>query len=356
MSDQDQHKPEKATPYKLQQARKKGMVAKSPELGLVLSLACGLAYFFSKGQAMTAALLRLMSRIFSEAAYLRADQRALLSWSGEQVKDTVLLLAPLLAAILTGSLVASIAQVGLLFAPSAIKPDFSRLNPLQGVKRFFSSQLLIEALKASTKMVVYCVVALTAIVSTVRTLIQTPVSVSDLPRLLHYGAQQLLAYLLCAAILFAVIDQFLVRRLFAKKMRMSRHEVKQEFRQREGDPRIRQRRKQLQRELLQRAQSMRGMRRADVLVTNPTHLAVGLRYEASTMSAPVLVAKGAGDFAARLRRLAFVYGVPIVESKGLARQLYRNTPLESEISSDTYGDAAGIYLRLRARRYVDNRS
>ncbi len=125
--------------------------------------------------------------------------------------------------------------------------------------------------------------------------------------------------------------------MFARKMRMSRHEQKQEVKQREGDPRIKQRRKQLQRELLQRSKSMRSIRGADVLVTNPTHYAVGLKYEPGTMAAPQVVAKGAGEFALRLKKLAFIYGIPIVESRAIARQLYHKAAMEQEIPATCTG-------------------
>jgi flagellar biosynthetic protein FlhB len=196
-------------------------------------------------------------------------------------------------------------------------------------------------------MLVYAVIATMAIAKIVHTLTHASMDARGIAGMLSSSALHLLSLLMLAALVFAAIDQVLVRRLFSRKMRMSRHEMKQEHRQREGDPRIKQRRKQLQRELLKRSQSMRGVRGADVLITNPTHLAVGLRYEPSRMTAPVLVAKGSGDFALRLRKLAFIYGVPVIESKQLARQLFRATNLDAEIPSQFYRDTAAVFLRIR---------
>jgi flagellar biosynthesis protein FlhB len=244
-------------------------------------------------------------------------------------------------------LIGSLMQTGLLFAPAALKVDMSRLNPAQGFKRMFSVRILIEAAKACFKLVVYGAITWTCIAGTVRSAVHTPLSAMALAQAMAARGLNLLGAMLIAAVVFALIDQVIVRRAFAKQMRMSRHELRQEHKQREGDPRIRQRRRQLQRELLQRASSMRNMRSADVLVTNPTHYAIGLQYEPATMAAPKLVARGSGDFAQRLKRLAFIYNVPVIESRALARQLFREGQFEREIPGQLYREAAAVYLRAK---------
>ncbi|AMM15334.1 flagellar biosynthesis protein FlhB [Burkholderia sp. PAMC 28687] len=208
-------------------------------------------------------------------------------------------------------------------------------------------QTLIEAAKACFKMIVYTWIAYTLIEQVATTATHALLVPSSLAHQLLSSGLRLVLLLVGAAVLFAAVDQILVRRTFARKMRMSRHEQKQEMKQREGDSRIKQRRKQLQRELLERPRSMRAVRGADVVVTNPTHYAVGLKYEPSRMTAPTVVAKGAGDFAVRLKKLAFIYGVPVIEMPPFARELYFKAPLEREVPGNLYSQAAAVYLRAR---------
>ncbi|WP_175735284.1 EscU/YscU/HrcU family type III secretion system export apparatus switch protein [Burkholderia ambifaria] len=349
MSDIDQNKSEQATAYKLEQARKKGMTPRSQELGMVASLAaCGF-YLASYGNDIAVRLAVRYARAFASISSLAGNPRTLMHEAASLTMDSGRAIAPVVGIAASAALVASIAQVGFLFAPGALKADWSKLNPAQGIKRLLSVQTLIESLKACAKMAVYAVIACLTIREIATLAAHTALSVSGLNEALLRESLHLLTYLLAAAAFFAAVDQILVRRAFAKKMRMSRHEQKQENKQREGDPRIKQRRKQLQRELLQRAQSMRNVRGADVLVTNPTHYAVGLRYDAASMSAPHVVAKGSGEFAQRLKKLAFVYGVPVIESRQLARQLHRQSITEREVPGGLYREVAAIYLTLKRR-------
>lgn len=347
MSETEQNKSEQATAYKLEQARKKGMVPKSQELGMVVAVACCAGYLVVRGNQVGYQLAQLCARILAEGIQLDGGGHALVIWMGAALAEAAHIIAPVIFICLGGALVATLVQIGFLFAPDALKADLTRLNPMQGLKRIFSMQMLIDAAKACFKMVVYCAIAVTAIAEIARTASHADMSPIHVIVALKFSSLRLLGFLLLAALIFAAIDQIIVRRMFAKKMRMSKHELKQEIKQREGDPRIKQKRKQLQRELLQRSQSMRGMRGADVVVTNPTHIAIGLKYEPGKMAAPIVVAKGAGEFALRLRRLAFIYGVPIIEARSLARQLYKKTLLEREIPGELYRDTAAVYLHVQ---------
>jgi flagellar biosynthetic protein FlhB len=150
--------------------------------------------------------------------------------------------------------------------------------------------------------------------------------------------------------LFAAVDLRLVKQRFAKRMRMSRRDLRDEVRHREGEPRIKQRRRQLAREMLERARNLRSVRSADIVVTNPTHYAVALRYDPRTMVSPCVVAKGAGEFARRMRRVAFIYGVPCFEQPPLARELYRRLRVEQQVPERLYESVAALYLQLRRQQ------
>lgn len=350
MAESELNKSEQASAYKLEQARKKGMIPRSHEAGIVCGLAAAFGYFWAKGDLIASQLALVNARALSQAANAPAGAHGMLLWVRKVAVENATVVAPLIAVFAGGVLAGALAQAGLLFAPSALKPDFSRLNPVSGFKRVASLQTLIEAAKACFKMVVYVAIAWSCILATTTTAEHAPLDPASLAQALRNQSLHLVGSLLVAAVIFALIDQIIVRRIFARKMKMSRHEVKQEHKQREGDPRIRQRRRQLQRELLQRSASMRNMRQADVLIVNPTHFAIGLRYDPGTMLAPRVVARGTGEFALRLRKLAFVYNVPVMESRRLARQLWREASFECEIPAHRYRDVAAAYLRVRVAR------
>ncbi|OLL30856.1 hypothetical protein BTH42_14870 [Burkholderia sp. SRS-W-2-2016] len=347
MSDTEQNKSQQASAYKLAQARKKGIVPRSQELGMTLSLLASAGYLSIWGGEMATRLASISARALSEAGSLTGSGRALPTVVVTLLSQAAHVVAPLIAIAMGSALLSAVVQTGLLFAPSALKIDVSKLNPVQGFRRVFSMQTLIEALKACFKMAVYAAIIRFTIVDTAISLAHESLPAARIAQTLLASGLHLLFLLLAAAAIFALIDQVLVRRSFAKKMRMSRYEQKQEMKQREGDPRIKQRRRQLQRELLQRSRSMKAVRSADVVVANPTHYAVGLKYEPSRMAAPHVIAKGAGDFALRLKKLAFIYGVPVIESPSFARALYFKAGLEREVPGDLYRDTAAIYLQAR---------
>jgi len=157
------------------------------------------------------------------------------------------------------------------------------------------------------------------------------------------------------AVLFAAIDQIIARWQFIKKMRMDRRELRQEAKEREGEPRMKQKRKQLHREFAKASHSMRGLKGADVLITNPQHIALALSYQPGVAQAPKVVSMGLNQVAQRLKRLAFLYGIPIVENRTLARELYRKSVLGGPIPEHCYKPVADIYnaLRRRARERDD---
>ncbi len=148
-----------------------------------------------------------------------------------------------------------------------------------------------------------------------------------------------------------VIDQILARGQFLKKMRMDRRELRQEAREREGEPRLKQRRKQLHREFVKSSQSIRGLRSADVVITNPQHLALALRYQPGKSAAPIVVSMGANQLAQRLKRLAFLYGIPIFENRALARELYAKSMLDRQIPESCFKPVADIYNAMRRRKH-----
>ncbi|HDR9204615.1 hypothetical protein WJ24_26705 [Burkholderia vietnamiensis] len=349
MAEQDENRSEAATAYRLEQARKKGMTAKSQELGMLASLAACAGYLWTDGAHLAAAIANRSVRLLAEIPAVAHTPGTIAAWLMTAVLDAFRLIAPM-ALLSTGAgLLVAVLQTRFLFAPAAVKADMSRLNPVPGFKRVFSLQTLLDSARTLIKMAVYSLIAWFCITSVIESVAHTPLNPRRLSELMQTSGLSFFAKLLTAAAVFAALDFVIVHRVFAKKMRMSRHEIKQEYKQREGDPRIKNKRRKIRRELTQNARSLRNVRKADVLITNPTHYAVGLRYVPAHMAAPQVIARGAGDFAQRLKKVAFVYGIPVVESPALARRIFRETRVDQEISAGSYRDAASVYLRIRRR-------
>ncbi|WP_175760766.1 EscU/YscU/HrcU family type III secretion system export apparatus switch protein [Burkholderia ambifaria] len=349
MAEQDENRSEAATAYRLEQARKKGMTPKSQEFGMLASLAAGAAYLWTDGAHLAAAIATRSVRLLAEIPAAAHTPGAMSTWLMTAVLDAFRLIAPMALLSMGAGLLVAVLQTRFLFAPAAVKADMSRLNPVQGFRRIFSLQTLFDSGRTLVKMVVYSLIAWFCILSVIDSVAHTPLAPHRLGELMQTSGLSFFAKLLIAAAVFAALDLVVVHRFFAKKMRMSRHEIKQEHKQREGDPRIKNQRRKIRRELVQNTRSLRSVRNADVLITNPTHYAIGLKYVPSQMAAPKVIARGAGDFAQRLKKVAFVYGIPVVESPALARRIFRETRVDQEISADSYRDAASVYLRIRRR-------
>jgi flagellar biosynthetic protein FlhB len=350
MPEAEQNRSEAPTPFKLERARRKGTVARGLDLAFLAGLAAFLLFAWFAGQGLALGLAQAMRDALVTSGQLAGDRAAIIRATGllfGAIRRPILELA--ITAFLT-VLLFELVQTGFIFSSQPLKPDFSRLNPAQGLKKLFSLRLLLETAKNILKLAVYTTVIALVIRFALRGALGT---ISDAPRLLHAGTDAgrrlLTACGLCAAA-FTALDQLIVRRDFLKRMRMSRREVKHELRDREGEPRLKQRRKQMHAEFVRTSQSLRALKGADMLIVNPRHVAVALRYDRWTMAAPTVVALGTDRLALRLKRLAFVYGIPIIEDRQLARALMRGTRINRPIDPATYQPVADLYNRLRHQR------
>jgi len=351
MSDQstEQDRSEQPTTYRLQKSREKGSVARGIDLGFFSVLLAFTGCLWFSGQSISDQIREAARQALISAPQVIGDPDQIL-----RVTSVVLtsIVRPFLISGVTVFLIVLIfdlVQTGPVFSTDPLKLNFDRLNPAAGLRRLFTPRLLIETLKNILKMTVYVGIS-GLLVRYVQA--QLAGAITDAA---HLGAEmraltlRLLVFALAAAAIFAVIDQLVARRDFLKRMRMSRREIHRERRDREGDPRMKRRRKQLHGELVKLSKSLRGIRGADVLITNPTHYAVALRYDRKTMTAPMIVSQGSHLFAQRLKRLAFIYGVTIVQDPQLARALYR-LPLDAQVPEIHFQSIAKIYLALRAQK------
>jgi flagellar biosynthetic protein FlhB len=344
---EDQDKSEAATPFKLMRARNKGVVSRGMDLGFLTGLATFLGYFWIEGPNLGHTVSQAARGTLVASTTLAGGSESILTAATLVLASIIEPIALFAGAIFCVVLVFELLQTGVVFSSEPLRPDFSRLNPAKGLKRLFTWRLLIETAKNVLKLAVYAAIAFLVIRSVWRS--DSP-SISDAHRLssaMSSAAFRLLACFVLAAFFFAVLDQLIVRRAFGKRMRMSRRELRREAREREGEPRLKQKRRQLHAEFVKMSQSLRNLRKADVLITNPEHLALALHYDRRTMQAPVVVSLGKNLFALRLKRMAFVYGIPVIENRTLARTLFRRAALDKPIPEHCFRPVADIYNTLR---------
>lgn len=348
-NDSEQNKSEQPTAFKLDKARKKGAVARGTDLGFLTALAAFLGYAWIMGPSLERQISEAARAAFVIAPSVVAGPHEILAVTGAVMGAAAKPLAFMTAAIFLTVMVFEIVQTGLVFSSEPLRIDFGKLSPTQGFKRVFSLRMLIETAKNVLKLVVYG--ALTAfVILEAQATFPTITDAAGLAAAIGRTGLRLLIFLVAGAVVFAALDQLIVRREFLKKMRMSRREVRREVRDREGEPRMKQKRKQLHREYALQSHSLKGVRGADVLITNPTHFAVALKYDPKTMIAPTVVSQGAHGFAQRLKRLAFLYGVVIIEDRLLARELYAKCALGGQIPELHYKRVADIYLGMRRQK------
>lgn len=350
MENTEQNRTEQPTPFKLKKAREKGSVARSMDLGFLTGSSALLAYLWISGEALRVQISRAAEKALVAAPNVSASGHEILVVTAGVLTSMFRPLAFLCATIFLVVALFEVVQTGVVFTTEALKPDFSRLNPAKGLKRVFSARTLIETIKSLLKLAVYLTLAVVVVQDARAMDGPAAIDAARLAEAMGRTSFRLLMFVVGAALVFALFDQWLVRRQFLKQMRMSRRELRRESRDREGEPRIKQRRRQLHGEFVKMSQSLRDLRGADVLLTNPTHFAVALRYDARTMDAPMVVSLGAHQFAQRLKGLAFSYGVPIVQDQSLARALYRGCQLKQPVPAEYYGPVSKIYLTLRERQ------
>jgi flagellar biosynthetic protein FlhB len=351
MSGEDMDRTEQATPYKLSKAREKGQVAKSADFVSVVVLVTALVCLYAQGARLLERHFMFDRVLLAKAGSITLNEQSFWQMATAMSLHLVQLLGPVFVAIVLAALIGNLVQTGPVLAWSQVHIDWSRLDPVQGAKKIFSMRKVFEGLKAFIKLALLAMVAWLALRASVASFF----SLGSLPPALTLKAT--ITYLaeigfkmglLLALIAFA--DMFFTKREFAKRMRMSRRDIKDEIKHRDGDPRIRSRLRQLRQEMLKRSASTRNTAKADVLIVNPTHFAVALKYEHGQMESPLVLAKGSGAFAAAMRSIAARHEIPVVQNVTLARKLYRELEVEQHVPPSLYGDVARIIVWVFAMR------
>lgn len=351
MADQDSERSEDATPYKLEQARKQGSVAKSADFTSVAVLAALVGIVYANGWDGLRQSMRLQQSILVRVGSLDWGADGVAAWLGQILAGMLNILAPLFLVIFVAAVLVNMFQTGPIFSVKPLAPDLTRLNPATGFKRVFSMRTLYEAAKSIIKLVILGAVAYFAIRDDIAGLaVLSSIDPKAYARTLLDVTGSLLGKLVLTLLVIAVIDHSYTKWEFAKRMRMSRRDVRDEVKQREGDPRIRSRIRELRMEMLKRSKAMRSLPSADVLITNPTHLAVALRYQHGEATAPQLVAKGAGELAHKMRIAASRHNIPVVQNRTLARTLFREVDYDGFVPEKLYPQLAKIMVWVYTMR------
>ena len=342
MAESDGDKSQEATQHRRQQARQDGHVVKSQDLASAALLVLGLMALMMFGSGVVEYLMNLTRQQLGGSAWVSADpQFVVAEWNGvmSSLARTVL---PLLGLLVLGALAVDLGQIGFLFLPEKAMPDLTRLNPLNGLKRIFAMPNLMRLLFGIIKLILVATVAAVSVYQQRDTILgMTSMAV---PQIALYLTQILLATALkigVALLILAILDYGFQRWRFEQDIRMTTQEVREEMKNLEGNPLVISRRRAVQRQLaLHRISS--AVPKADVVVTNPTELAVAIQYDPETMAAPIVLAKGAGVIAQRIRQLALENGIPIVERKPLARALYREVDINQPVPRERYAAVAEV--------------
>lgn len=348
----ERERTEPATGRKREEARRKGQVAVSHELNSAAVLIGGILFLFLAGGALLEALRALLVQSFTENLAAGAKTGLALKATGELFEGTFSVCFPLYAGVLTLALLLNFLQTGFLVATEKIRFDWNKINPLKGLQNLFSLRALVKLLFSVTKLMLIGII----IALTVRQKLPLLLSLHEkhFAEILSFGISLVFLIFFRVGLAFLVVgiaDLAYQHWQMERDLMMTKEELKEEQKRTEGDPAVRRRIRQVQRERAMK-RMLQDVKKAKVVVTNPNRFAVALAYEQKEMEAPRVVAKGMNLIADRIRKIAFRRGIPIVENKPLARTLFRTVEVGSQIPPALYRAVAEVlsYVhRLRGR-------
>ncbi len=335
-------KSEAATPKRRQEARRRGQVAKSTDLSNILVLMGILMALSGMVNVSSHAVTLYFASVFQHLDVIELSPQRVIAQSGLAILTLFKAMAPLFAVTMTLGVLVNIAQTGPLWATESLRPDFNRLNPLSGLKRFGSARTFVELAKSTFKIGLVGWIAYATIrTSYPQLLLMTRMEAVQGVGIVGEVVLRVAFRVVGTLLVIAALDYGFQRYSFEKSIRMTKEEVKQEHKQTEGNPQFKSRVRARQRELAKK-RMMADVPAADVIITNPTHFAVALKYKADEHVAPRVVAKGQDLIAQKIRELGQSSDVPIVENPPLARALYKQVEIGREVPADLYEAVAEV--------------
>lgn len=338
-----QEKTEPATPKKKQDARKKGKTVKSMEMNSAFLLMFGMLILYMSGAKLASEISVFMRNIFISAPTFQLNLDNLHKLLIESFVTVGIIVGPLAIGLLAVGLLVSFTQVGFIFTLEPMKPKSSKINPLNGIKNnMLSRRAAVELLKNLIKVFVIGLVAYFALKGIIEeSMYLMDSNVRSVINFMVKASISVAVKVAIAFIILAVFDYLYQRFEYEKDLKMTKHEVKEENKTTEGDPMVKSRIRSIQREIAYK-RMMQDVPKADVVVTNPTHIAVAIQYDQDKMGAPKVVAKGAEKTAQRIKEIAQEHNVPIVEDKFLARTLYKTVEVGEQIPEKLFQAVAEI--------------
>lgn len=337
-----QEKTEQPSSKKLEDARKKGMVAKSVEVNSLLIVVTGLVTIFLLQSYIGQRMSNFATNIFNSLDVLPNRISLLPNMAFDWFMFFFSVLAPVMTAIVIVSLASNIAQVGFSISPEAIAPKFSKLNPAKGIKKIFSSRSVVEIFKTLLKF--FVISFFTYLILSDLIIAAAYLDNLNPSEIIIFMLDNAFSLLWKIALLYAVIaaiDFAYQRYKFRKDMMMTKQEVKEEMKQLEGDPTVKGRIRKMQMQAAQQ-RMMANLPTADVVITNPTHYAVALKYDMTKDSAPEVIAKGVDLLAQRIKKVAAEHKIPLHEDRELARALYKMCDVGDKIPPSLFKAVAQV--------------
>ncbi len=337
----DAEKTEEPSAKKLEDAKKEGNVPRSQDTSAFITLLIAVVVVYFTTSFLTTRI-EYLYRYYSDLIGIDitpvlASQIAIVT-----LKELVLMVLPIAAVVALAGIIAGVAQFGFVFTTKPLTPDLKKIDPIKGLGKLFSIKKLIEAVKTTAKVAIVFAVAFYYLIS----------DIYELPTVINFSLEHqigwlvekiviLVAVMLMILFVLAMIDLFIVRMQYFKELRMSKQEVKDEYKQMEGDPQVKARIKKIQMEMAQK-RMMAEIPTADVVITNPTHYAVALRYNKERENAPRVIAKGIDNMALKIKEIARAHEIQIVENPPLARELYAKCDLDETIPENFYQAVAEV--------------
>ena len=342
MPQQDGEKTHDPTPHRRREAREQGQVAKSQDLGSALLLLIAALTLMVAGGNLVHYMEEYTRGQLGGHAWITISSGDVTHHWNATLFALGKRMLPILLLVFIGAIVVNVMQVGFIFLPDKLAPDISRVNPLKGLQRIFSMQGLMRLAFGLFKMTVIAAVAFWVLYGK----FEQVLTLSKMP--LDEAAAFIFDTLLWTAVkiaiallILAILDYAFQKWKHEQDLKMTTQELREEMKNLEGNPEVKMRRRQVQRQMAEN-RTKQAVPTADVVVTNPTELAIAIKYDPEKMAAPIVVAKGAGVMAKRIRKLALENGIPIVEKKPLAQALYREVEIDHPIPQDKYAAVAEI--------------
>ena len=353
---EDEGRTEEPTEKKLREAREKGQVAKTVELPQAIVVIFGFMVILIFGSWIFDIIARLTKYYLSSFSRLHLTERSMYREFIAITFESGKILLPIFVASMVAAVIGNIVQVGFQFSAHPLKFDLNKIkfDPATVMKRvFFSKQIAMNLFKSLFKVAAIGFVAYLIIMADLDDLLKTPdVSVALALRIVMMTAFKIIIWSAVLLLALSVPDYFFQKREFIDSLKMTKEEMKEELKETIGDPYIRARLREMQRQNLLRAMMGREVPKADVVVTNPTHFAVALQYDRNTMPAPTVVAKGEDSIALKIREVAMEHSIPIIENRPLAQEMYRTLEIGDIIPDELFYAVSLVYGEI-IRKYPE---